>query len=134
MSHFDKFVQTFKVAYTYRSQISTNDANINILLSHPDDITLNLLKYLVISSATSTFVGEKLMEFFFLHMYSNISSSWANDMHIFANIVDVINIMKSDLHDITHKLLSPKFYCYFVVFPKIQHFCHTQYYLSKHFK
>lgn len=133
MSHFDKFVQTFKVAYTYRSQISTNDANINILLSHPDDITLNLLKYLVISSATSTFVGEKLVEFF-LHMYSNISSSWANDMHIFANIVDVINIMKSDLHDITHKLLSPKFYCYFVVFPKIQHFCHTQYYLSKHFK
>lgn len=133
MSHFDKFVQTFKVAYTYRSQISTNDANINILLSHPDDITLNLLKYLVISSATSTFVGEKLVEFF-LHMYSNISSSWANDMHIFANIVDVINIMKSDLHDITHKLLSPKFYCYFVVFPKIQHCCHTQYYLSKHFK
>lgn len=133
MSHFDKFVETFKVAYTYRSQISTNDANINILLSHPDDITLNLLKYLVISSATSTFVGEKLVEFF-LHMYSNISSSWANDMHIFANIVDVINIMKSDLHDITHKLLSPKFYCYFVVFPKIQHFCHTQYYLSKHFK
>lgn len=65
MSHFDKFVQTFKVAYTYRSQISTNDANINILLSHPDDITLNLLKYLVISSATSNFVGEKLMEFFF---------------------------------------------------------------------
>lgn len=125
MSHFDKFVQTFKVAYTYRSQISTNDANINILLSHPDDITLNLLKYLVISSATSTFVGEKLVEFF-LHMYSNISSSWANDMHIFANIVDVINIMKSDLHDITHKLLSPKFYCYFVVFPKIQHFCHTR--------
>lgn len=131
MSHFDKFVQTFQVAYTYRSQISTNDANINILLSHPDDITLNLLKYLVISSATSTFVGGKLVEFF-LHMYSNISSSWANDMHIFANIVDV-NIMKGDLHDITHKLLSPKFYCYFVVFPKIQHFCHTQY-LSKHFK
>lgn len=103
MSHFDKFVQTFKVAYTYRSQISTNDANINILLSHPDDITLNLLKYLVISSA---FFRGKLVEFF-LHMYSNISSSWANDMHIFANIVDVINIMKSDLHDITHKLLSP---------------------------
>lgn len=129
MSHFDKFVQTFQVAFTYSSQISTNDANINILLSHPDDITLNLLKYLVISSA---FVGGKLVEFF-LHMYSNISSSWANDMHIFANIVDV-NIMKGVLHDITHKLLSPKFYCYFVVFPKIQHFCHTQYYLSKHFK
>lgn len=67
MSHFDKFVQTFQVAYTYSSQISTNDANISILLSHPDDITLNLLKYLVISSATSTFVGEKLVEFFFLH-------------------------------------------------------------------
>lgn len=82
MSHFDKFVQTFQVAFTYSSQISTNDANINI------------------------FVGGKLVEFF-LHMYSNISSSWANDMHIFANIVDVINIMKSDLHDITHKLLSP---------------------------
>lgn len=70
MSQFWHICPNISSNYTYRWQISTNVVNKNILLGHSHDITLNLLKYLVISSATRTFVKKtSFLTYLFKHAH-----------------------------------------------------------------